>query len=309
VSNNRRGNPTEGAPDLKTIEAPVGLDLHPKPKPSLRISRRAGLAIGVVVLGLLSSFVYGAYRRQSLAQVAAREASLPTALGPTTGSASEVEKDIPIGNASLMTSDPNQLHPPGARSMPTQPGAPASAARPCGFDPRTRQPYGFNPDTGQPCATDGHGRAGGRQAPQFTQPKNVTAVPEMTTEERRLAMAYQREHEAMVAPTAISSGATSFPAPTSGNDELARIAALGQVVAGRGSVERIPAQPRRRTAACPGRRYRLHDPRIVRSVRAARSPAACVQRPRLLRSLLPDVCPRRREHQDLLASIPGRRAD
>jgi hypothetical protein len=246
VSNNRKGNPTEGAPALKTIEAPAGLDLHPKPKPSLRISRRAGLAIGVIVVGLLSWFAYGAYRRQSLAQVAAREASFPTALGPATASASEVEKDILIGNASLMTSDQNHLHPPGAGRMPAQPGAPTSAARPCGFDPRTGQPYGFNPDTGQPCATDGRGRAVGRKPPRVTHPQNVTAVPEMTPEERRLAMAYQREHEAMVAPTAISSGATassftSFPVPTSGKADLARIAALGQAVAGRGGAERMPA--------------------------------------------------------------------
>jgi type IV secretion system protein VirB10 len=68
----------------------------------------------------------------------------------------------------------------------------------------------------------------------------------MTPEERRLAMAYQREHEAMVAPTGISSASTvssfsSFPVPPSGNDDLTRIVALGEAVAGRGGVERMPA--------------------------------------------------------------------
>jgi type IV secretion system protein VirB10 len=203
------------------------------------------------VVGLLSSFAYGGYRRQALAQVAAREAGLPIALGPATASASEVEKDIPVPNASLVKRDPNHLHPPTRSSVSAQPGAPTTAPRPCGFDPRTGQPYRFNPDTGQPGVTDGQGRAGAPQPSQVTRPQSVTAVPEQTPEEQRVVAAYQREHEAMVAPTAISSGVTassftSFPgtARASGNDDLARIAALGQAVAGRGGVERMPATSR-----------------------------------------------------------------
>ena len=102
MSNNLKDSSDSNTQDVKPIEAPAGLDLHPKPNTSVRISKRAGLAIGVVVLGLLSAFAYGGYRRQIRAQAAAHDAGLPSAVGPATASANEVVKDIPVGNASLV---------------------------------------------------------------------------------------------------------------------------------------------------------------------------------------------------------------
>src|SRR6202040_3611722 len=62
---------------------------------SVRVSKRAGAAIGLVAIGLLLSFAYGGYRRQIRAQAAEHDSSLPKAVQPATASAKEVEKDIP----------------------------------------------------------------------------------------------------------------------------------------------------------------------------------------------------------------------
>src|SRR5258708_18321630 len=96
VSNNLKDSSDSNTDDVKPIEAPAGLDLHPKPNTSVRISKRAGLAIGVVVLGLLSAFAYGGYRRQIRAQAAAYDAGLPSAVRPAP--ANPAEKEIPAAH-------------------------------------------------------------------------------------------------------------------------------------------------------------------------------------------------------------------
>lgn len=234
------------APDVRPIEAPKGLDLHPDPRVSRRISKRVGAAIGIVVIGILLVLAYGGYRREVRNQVQAREAGAPKGVTPATASAREVEKDIPIGNATLVRTDPNQLQAPvDGRSTSTVPGQPGPN---CGFDPRSGQPYRFNPDTGQACAGLPQDRVVVRQ-PGYANSQAVSTVPEPTPEERRIAAAYQRELDAMAAPTGIRSGAgaSSFAAlqtsqpPTSGSDDLARIAALTQNIANRDSGLAIPA--------------------------------------------------------------------
>src|SRR5215472_3810645 len=107
------------------MEAPAGLDLHPKPKLSVTISKRAGAAVGLIGLGLLLAFAYGGYRRQVRAETSVHDASVPKGVLPATASASEVEKEIPSGNAPLIKDDPNRLQPPDtgkqAQSSPTGP--------------------------------------------------------------------------------------------------------------------------------------------------------------------------------------------
>ena len=44
------------SPAAQPIEAPAGIDLHPKPPKAVRLSKLAGLAFIVVGLGLLRSF-------------------------------------------------------------------------------------------------------------------------------------------------------------------------------------------------------------------------------------------------------------
>jgi hypothetical protein len=150
VSNTQRDSPENRTPEVKAIEAPAGLDLHPKPKTSVTVSKRAGAAVGFIALGLLLAFAYGGYRRQVHAQASAHDASIPRGVLPATASASEVEKEIPSGNAPLVKDDPNRLQPPDtARQTHSTALAPANPS--CGFDPRTGQSFCFNPETGQPC--------------------------------------------------------------------------------------------------------------------------------------------------------------
>ena len=74
MSNTQKDSSDINAQDVKPIDAPAGLDLYPKPNTSARIGKRAGLAIGLVVLGLLSAFAYCGYRRHIRAQAAAHAA-------------------------------------------------------------------------------------------------------------------------------------------------------------------------------------------------------------------------------------------
>jgi hypothetical protein len=70
--------------EVRGTESPDGLDLHPEPRKVVRISRRAGMAIVFVVVGLLFAFAYGGYRRTERAQTDARDAGLPKNVGPAT---------------------------------------------------------------------------------------------------------------------------------------------------------------------------------------------------------------------------------
>jgi type IV secretion system protein VirB10 len=227
------GNKTS---DVKPIEAPTGLDLHPKPQTSVRVSKRAGIAVCVIGFALLVAFAYGGYRRQVRAQTAARDSSLPKAVMPATASANEVEKEIPSGNAPLVKNNPNQLQLPNENGSHMKS---ATTAASCGFDPRTGQPYRFNPDTGQPCTMYGQDRVVVRQ-PAYARAQ-VQPPAESTPEEQRIAAAYQREQEAMIAPTGIKSatGQASLGSFSAGgpqqqsNDDLARIAELSQAINGR----------------------------------------------------------------------------
>ncbi len=90
--------------------------------------------------------------------------------------------------------------------------------------------------------------------------QTANTVPEPTPEERRIAAAYQREQEAMIAPTGIRSGGgassfTSFPGvgtPISGADDLAQVAALTQALGGRGPNSVSPALERAVSFSSPG---------------------------------------------------------
>jgi type IV secretion system protein VirB10 len=234
VSSSPKDNAGRKTPEVKPIEAPAGLDLHPKPQTSVRVSKRAGIAVCVIGFALLAAFAYGGYRRQVRAQTAARDSSLPKAVMPATASANEVEKEIPSGNAPLVQNDPNHLQPPNANRAPAV-TSPASAA--CGLDPRTGKVYRFNPDTGQPCTGDTQDRVVVRQS-AYPHAQTPPSSSEPTPEEQRIAAAYQREQEAMIAPTGIKSGngaaslnsAFSTGTPQQGDDDLARIAALSQSI-------------------------------------------------------------------------------
>jgi hypothetical protein len=84
--------------------------------------------------------------------------------------------------------------------------------------------------------------------PAYARVQAVPTLKKPTPEERRIAAAYQREQDAMIAPTCIhsASGAGSFGSfpgaggQPAGNDDLARIAALSQSIASRNSTTPAP---------------------------------------------------------------------
>lgn len=236
MSSNPKDSSGKNAPAVKPIESPAGLDLHPKPQTSARVSKRAGIAVGAIAIMLLGLFAYGGYRRQVRARIEARDSGQPKAVAPATASATEVEKDIPSGNAPLVRNDPNRLQPPDQGKQGT------AAAAPCGSDPRSGQPYRFNPDTGQPCSQDAQSRVVIRQ-PGYAQAPPMPSPAQPSAEEQRIAAEYQREQEAILAPTSIKSGsgATAFDSSSNlgvqqqGNDDLARIASLTQAIGSQNS--------------------------------------------------------------------------
>jgi type IV secretion system protein TrbI len=227
---------------IPPIDAPAGLDLRPTPAKSVRVSRRAGLAIGLVVMALLLAYAYGGYRRQKQVQIDAREAGLPKAVGPATTAGKEFIQAIPVNDAKgpALTAE-NQLQPTAVAGVPmSKPN--------CGFDPRSGQAYKFDPQTGHPCVVHGaQERVVVRQAPPARQTQ-ASCPPQRTPEEQRLIAAYELEREARLSPTGIRAGvaggssSSGMFAPSAGrSDDIAQIAALAQSLRGDGSSSREAA--------------------------------------------------------------------
>jgi type IV secretory pathway VirB10-like protein len=212
--------------ELPKAAAPSGIDLHPQPQKAVRISRRATVLILSVVVLLLLGFAFGGYRRTLSNQSAAREAGLPKSATPATQAASEFMQATPAGTVPM-------LRPP---DVPAPPQTPTS---PCGADPKTGQPYRFNPQTGQPCDGLPQERVVVRQ-PNAIRTPPVTAAPmrEETPEQRLIAAAYQRELEAIQAPTSVRNSAASSLSPTvaqSALNDLSQIDALSHALGARQS--------------------------------------------------------------------------
>ena len=165
------------------MDAPSGLHLNPRPPRSVRVSKRAAgtlMAIAAVILGL---FAYGGYKRQQRQVATLAEGSMPHTVAPATAAGAEIAKDVPSG------------------SVPNSP-----LQRPAAADPGILQP------PGDPPAQAGQSANGGqvfvRQAPIPAQPAEVQMpqAREPSPEERRLLAAYEREQQAIAAPTTSREG-------------------------------------------------------------------------------------------------------
>ena len=275
MSNTQKDNPENKAPEVKPIEAPAGLDLHPKPKTSVTVSKRAGAAVGAVALGLLVAFAYGGYRRQVHAQASAHDASIPKGVLPATASASEVEKEIPSGNAPLVKDDPNRLQPP---------------------------------DTGKTNAIDSNAarraasiRAPGSHFASIRKPDSPACLIRIVSLSVRLAIRGHRafpaqrnrhrksvgllrrtsaQQEAMIAPTGIragSAGSFGFPGAdgsTQSRDDFSNVAALARSINPANSgVPRLAA-----LASGGGRNDSEYDAQNMQTTKAAFTEAAQQQK-------------------------------
>lgn len=177
------------------------------------------MAVAAIILGL---FAYGGYKRQQRQVAALAEGNTPRNVSPATAAGVDIAKDIPTGNlpnASTLRGAPSEsgtLVPPGelqagqaGQQIPGSPGA--------------------------------GGQVFVRQAPMPAQPV-VAQIPqprEPTPEERRLLAAYEREQQAIAAPTTLRDnfGSANFgTAPQAGQanrnngDDAAQLASLIQAL-------------------------------------------------------------------------------
>ena len=219
------------------ITAPTGIDLHPAPRPTVRISKRAGIAlIGVLALIMLG-LAWGGYRRSLQNQATARQAGLPRTVTPARAD-DQLLHAIPPADA-LAANPQNGVAQKGPNLQAPSPTGPpnfASGAAPCGLDARGI-PMRFNPQTGQPCDLPVE-RVVVRQASPRT--SHVTIPPQSVapSEDHGREAAWQLEHEAMLAPTATRSGtavgASSKPTAlaqlASSGDPTSSLAAIGKAL-------------------------------------------------------------------------------
>jgi type IV secretion system protein VirB10 len=237
-------DPNPSKPPVPPITAPTGIDLHPAPRRTVHISRRAGIAIIVVIVLLLAGFAWGGYRRSQQNQATARQAGLPRTVIPAHAD-DQLLHAIPSADASLVHPQngltPSQQlnlfqtpHSTGPQSV--GPAAAFHAAAPCGVD-ATGMPMRFNPQTGQPCDLPVE-RVVVRQAPPKIPRGTIPHAPAPPPEDHAIEAAWQLEHEAMLAPTATRTGAalgaSLKPAAlgqlASSGDQTANLAAIGKAL-------------------------------------------------------------------------------
>ena len=220
--------PTNDQP-VKPIEAPTGLDLHPKWTGIVRLSKLAALIVGLLVLIVIVGCLYGVVRR-SVAKMQIASQGEPKRITPATQAGQEM--------ASLKGSRPQavmgKLVAPGATTMSQFQSVPG-----CDIDPQTGQFARFNKLTGAPCNSAAtqlpQERVVVRQAPPRLMqsfPASLTqsgSQPSSTPEEQQLAVSWQQEQAAIMAPTSIgrSAGAALLvpPAVPPGADGLSTLIA------------------------------------------------------------------------------------
>jgi type IV secretion system protein VirB10 len=205
--------PTTNQP-VKPIEAPTGLDLHPKWAPVVRLSKWAAVIVGVLVLVVVVGSLYGVVRR-SVAKMQIASQSEQKRIAPATQAGQEM--------ASLRGSRPaaaiGKLAAPGSTMAQQSQSIPG-----CEVDPQTGQLTPFSKFTGSPCngvaPQAPQERVVVRQAPPaLLKSSSLTqSVPQLSAsaEEQQLAVSWQQEQAAIMAPTSIgrSAGAVPLVPPT-----------------------------------------------------------------------------------------------
>jgi type IV secretion system protein VirB10 len=204
-------------PPLREIDAPTGIDLHPDPPETVRVSKLAGLIVLAVLCGIAAIFGYGIYRRTNQAAAASFSKDDSRKVGPATTAAQEITRDIPAAmiNLSQEAKEPAKDKPVSATPVHQEqtPQLPNSSP--------IRHPNSARAISSAPSSV----------RPEIRQPVQAT---EQTPGERLLAEAYRRQLQAIGAPTAIRSGISpvsiSSPyAPATGID-ASGLATLAQAL-------------------------------------------------------------------------------
>ena len=153
--------------DLKEIRSPSGLDLNPDPPSPMRLSKRAGIAVFVLVFVVVALIGYGIVTRRSRSLEIGFQKDDPRSLTAATDTGAAIAAQVPDRFRSIGDAQPESaeaLHAPG-------PGADA---------PRIRSAHPPPPTP-----------------PQYREPSPV---------EQLLARAYERELQARDAPMTTGSG-------------------------------------------------------------------------------------------------------
>jgi type IV secretion system protein TrbI len=237
-------DPQASKPAAPPITSPTGIDLHPAPRRTVHISRRAGIAIIAVLVLLMAGFAWGGYRRSQQNQATARQAGLPRSVIPAHAD-DQLLHAIPMADASvvhpqnglLSPQKPNLLQAPNPVG-PSSVGPPAAfhAAAPCALD-ASGTPMRFNPQTGQPCDLPVE-RIVVRQSPPRIPRTAIPHAPAAPPEDHTIEAAWQLEHEAMLAPTATRTGSglgtslkpAALPQIASSGDPTTNLAAIGKAL-------------------------------------------------------------------------------
>ena len=199
----------EERPAVSPIAAPTGIDLHPAPRPTVHISKRAGIALIALGTLLLLGFAWAGYHRSLRNQASAREAGVPRTVTPAHAD-DQLLRSIPLADASVVhpaniatAPAPSPLQPPAAQNLPQE-------------------------------------RIVVRQAPPRIRHQAVPKLPPpppAPPEDHTLADAWQLEHEAMLAPTSIKTGAalgtnlkSASPAALVACDQIPNLGAIGKAL-------------------------------------------------------------------------------
>jgi type IV secretion system protein VirB10 len=208
--------PTTNQP-VKPIEAPTGVELHPKWAGIVRLSKRAALIVGGVVLVVILGCLYGLIRR-SVAKMQIASQGEAKRITPATQAGQEMASfrdSRPVGAIGKLVPPTSTM----AGPFPSVPG--------CDVDLQTGQLARFSKLTGAPCNS---------AAPQFPQERLVVrqapprlmaefpgsltqsgSQPSPTLEEQQLAMSWHQEQAAIMAPTSIGRGSgAAAPVPPGG---------------------------------------------------------------------------------------------
>src|SRR5260370_28668014 len=128
------------------MESPSGLDLHPDPPPTARISKKVGVAVLGVVLVVGVLVVYGLYARREQQQVAqmqneekhpesarsmgdqlVKEIAPPAVANPAPAFPGRTGLDPARGNGGIQVHEPGGLQPPGLVYHSDRKGDPAGS--------------------------------------------------------------------------------------------------------------------------------------------------------------------------------------
>jgi len=199
-----------------TMESPSGLDLHPEPPPTARISKKVGVAVLGVVLFVGVLVVYGLYARREQQQVA-----------QAMNEEKHPESARRIGDQLV-----KELAPPAVANP-----APVFSGR-AGVDTGHVNDGTQAPDSGalQPPrlvyrddGKEGRAEAGGADEDGHS---STGGSSELSAEEKLRLAAFRQEQDALAAPTAVRGGGSLARSPGTGqlNDALQQYGPLASLL-------------------------------------------------------------------------------